>query len=167
MWSWRVLPAVFWKLALQQTAQQVGHGHALREGRHLDACPHGSRDVEGQASGVDVALVERIRVALANPRLGVWISGRTRTDANPLGWAFAVGWIAAGAHDGHRSTSSTSAVISCAAALSGAASRAHAPAATLSAKTTRRRTSLRTAGNGCSVRAFLASRPFTVVLTRR
>src|SRR3546814_12435168 len=99
MWSWRVLPAVFWKLALQQTAQQVGHGHALREGRHLDACPHGSRDVEGQASGVDVALVERIRVALANPRLGVWISGRTRTDANPLGWAFAVGWIAAGAHD--------------------------------------------------------------------
>src|SRR3546814_5338417 len=80
MWSWRVLPAVFWKLALQQTAQQVGHGHALREGRHLDACPHGSRDVEGQASGVDVALVERIRVALANPRLGVWISGRTRSE---------------------------------------------------------------------------------------
>ena len=30
-------PAVFWKLALQQTTQQVGHGHALREGRHLDA----------------------------------------------------------------------------------------------------------------------------------
>ena len=28
-------PALFWKLALQQAAQQFGHRHALRERRHL------------------------------------------------------------------------------------------------------------------------------------
>jgi hypothetical protein len=77
---------------LQQAAQQVGHGHALREGRHLDARPHGGRDVEGQAGGVEVALAQRIGVALANPRLGVRIRGRTRADADALarGGGFAV-----------------------------------------------------------------------------
>jgi hypothetical protein len=77
-------PAVFWKLPLQQAAQQVGHGHALREGRHLDARPHGGRDVEGQAGRVEVAFAQRIGVALANPRLGVRIRGRTRADADAL-----------------------------------------------------------------------------------
>ena len=51
---------MLWKLPLQQATQQVGHGHALREGRHLDACPHRGCDVEGQAGGVEVALAQRI-----------------------------------------------------------------------------------------------------------
>ena len=75
---------MFWKLALQQAAQQVGHGHALREGGNLDARPHGGRDVEGQASRVEVALVQRIGIALANPRLGVRIRRWTRADADAL-----------------------------------------------------------------------------------
>jgi hypothetical protein len=56
----------------------------LREGRHLDARPHGGRDVERQAGGVEVAFAQRIGVALANPRLGVRIRGRTRADADAL-----------------------------------------------------------------------------------
>src|SRR3546814_7256509 len=82
--SWGVLPAVFWKLPLQQAAQQVGHSHALCEGRYLDTRPHRGRDVEGQASRVEVAFVQRIGVALANPRLGVRIRRRTRADADAL-----------------------------------------------------------------------------------
>src|SRR2546427_7724583 len=53
MRSWCVLPAVLGKLPLQQAAQQVGHGHALREGRYLDARPHGGRDVEREAGEQD------------------------------------------------------------------------------------------------------------------
>ena len=53
-----------------------------------------------------------------------------------LGCAFAVRWRLR-CHIGHRSSSSTSAVISRAAALSGAVSRASRPAATLSANTMR------------------------------
>ena len=34
MQSW-VFSCGLWKLLLQQAAQQVGHGHALREGRYL------------------------------------------------------------------------------------------------------------------------------------
>ena len=64
--------------------QQIGHGHALREGRYLDARAHGGCDVEGQASRVEVAFAQRIGVALANPRLGVRIRGRTRADADAL-----------------------------------------------------------------------------------
>src|SRR3546814_15398164 len=125
MRSWGVLPAVFWKLALQQAAQQVGHGHALRESRYLDARPHRGRDVEGQASRVEVALAKCIGIALANPRLGVRIRRWTRADADALcaRWRLRC-------HVGHRSSSSTSAVISRAAALSGAVSRASRPAAT-------------------------------------
>ena len=129
-------PAVLWKLPLQQATQQVGHGHALREGRHLDACPHRGCDVEGQAGGVEVALAQRIGIALANPRLGVWIRGRTCADADALDRAFAVRWRLR-CHVGHRNSSSTSAVISRAAVLSGAVSRASRPAATLSANTMR------------------------------
>ena len=73
-----------------------------------------------------------IGVALANPRLGVRIRGRARADADAL---CAYGWLRC--HVGHRSSSSTSAVISRAAALSGAVSRASRPAATLSANTMR------------------------------
>src|SRR3546814_141315 len=162
MWSWRVLPAVFWKLALQQTAQQVGHGQALREGRHLDARPHGGSDVQRQASGVAVALIQHVGLTLANPRFGAWICGRTCADADALGL-----WWTLGGHVSHRSSSSTSAVISRAAALSGAISHASRPAATLSAKTIRCRTSVRSAGNSCSASACRASGPLTVVLTRR
>ena len=65
MRSWCVLPAVFWELPLQQAAQKISHGHALREGRYLDARPHGGCDVEGQACRVKVALAQRIGIALA------------------------------------------------------------------------------------------------------
>src|SRR5690606_34300133 len=95
--SWCVLPVVLGKLPLQQTAQQVGHGHALREGRHLDARPHRGCDVEGQARGVEVAFVECIGVALANPRLGVRIRGRTCADADAL-----TAWWLLCRHVGHR-----------------------------------------------------------------
>src|SRR5690606_13188861 len=122
MWSWRVLPAVLGKLAFQQTAQQVGHGHALRESRYLDARPHGGRNVEREASRIEVALVECIGVALANPRLGVRIRGRTCADADAL-----TAWWLLRCHIGHRSSSSTRAAISRAAALSGAVSRASRP----------------------------------------
>src|SRR5690606_10953864 len=98
--------------------------------------PHGGRDVEGQAGRVEVALAQRIGVALANPRLGVRIRGRTCADADTLARAFAVRWRLRG-HVGHRRSSSTKAVISRAAALSGAVSRASRPAATLSANTMR------------------------------
>ena len=79
-----------------------------------------------------------IGVPLANPRLGVRVRRRTRTDGD----AFA----AVLAHVGHRSSSSTSAVISRAAALSGAVSRARRPAATLSFR--RWRSQLRAALRG-------------------
>src|SRR5690606_26909099 len=105
---------------------------ALREGRHLDACPHRGCDVESEASRVEVALAQRIGIALANPRFGVRIRGRTRADADAL---CAYRWLRR--HVGHRSSSSTSAVISRAAALSGDGSRASRPAATLSANTMR------------------------------
>src|SRR2546427_6624081 len=62
----------------------------------LDARPHGGRDVEGQAGRVEVAFLEVIGAALANPRLGVRIRGRTRTDADALARAFAGGT----GHDG-------------------------------------------------------------------
>src|SRR5690606_14195172 len=130
--SWCVLPVVLGKLPLQQTAQQVGHGDALLEGRHLDARPHRGCEVEGQARGVEVGTVECIGVALANPRLGVRIPGRTCADADAL-----TAWWLLCRHVGHRSNSSTSAVISRAAALSGAVSRTSRPAATLSANTMR------------------------------
>src|SRR3546814_4024810 len=68
MRSWQVLRASFGKLAFQQRAQQFGHGHALREGRYLDARPHRGRDVEGQARGVEVAFLDAVGVALTNPR---------------------------------------------------------------------------------------------------
>ena len=117
------------------------------------------RHVERQASRVKVAFVERIGIALANPRLGVRIRGRTRADADALAaWA---------AHVGHRSSSSVSAAISRAAALSGAVSRASRPAATLSAKTMRWWISERSAGSGCSASDCRASLPMMVVLTRR
>src|SRR5690606_3726466 len=124
-------------------------GHALTEGGDLDARAQRWRHVEGQACGVEVALIERISVALANPRLSVRIRRWARTDANALGRALAVRWRLCG-HVGHRSSSSTSAAISRVAALSGAVSRASRPAATLSAKTILCRTSARSAGNGCS-----------------
>src|SRR5690606_2582815 len=92
MYSWRVLFAMFWKLALQQTAQQVGHGQALREGRHLDARPHGGGDVQRQAGGVAVALVQCAGLTLTNPGLGVRIRGRTRADSDAFGRTFAVRW---------------------------------------------------------------------------
>src|SRR5690625_175806 len=131
--SWCVLR----ELAFQQATQQIGHGHALREGRHLDARPHGGCHVEGQASRVEVAFLKVGGIALANPRLGVWIRGRTCADADALACALA-GWlVVAAAHDDHRSSSSTSAVISRAAALFGTVSRASRPAATLSANTMR------------------------------
>ena len=47
-------------LALNKGAQQVGHSHASREGRHLDARPQRGRNVEGQARGVEVAFAQRI-----------------------------------------------------------------------------------------------------------
>src|SRR5690554_6745666 len=100
-YSWRVLLARFWKLALQQTAQQVGHGQALREGRHLDARPHGGSDVQRQASGVAVALIQHVGLTLANPRFGAWICGRTCADADALGL-----WWTLGGHVSHRSSSS-------------------------------------------------------------
>src|SRR2546427_155632 len=136
MRSWCVLPAVLGKLPLQQAAQQVGHGHALREGRYLDARPHGGRDVEREAGGVEVALAQRIGVALPNPRFSVRIRGRTRAYADALCCALAVRWWLR-CHVVHRSSSSTRTVISRAAALSGAVSRASRPAATLSANTMR------------------------------
>src|SRR5690606_18878030 len=129
MRSWRVLQALVGKLALQQAAQQFGHGHALAKGGDLDARAERGRHVERQACGVEVALVERTGIALANPRLGVRIRGRTCADANAL--------AARAAHVGHRSSSSASAAISRVATLSGAVSRASRPAATLSAKTMR------------------------------
>src|SRR3546814_17385207 len=70
MRSWQVLRASFGKLAFQQRAQPFGPGHALREGRYLDARPHRGRDVEGQARGVEVAFLDAVGVALTNPRLG-------------------------------------------------------------------------------------------------
>src|SRR3990167_1271280 len=136
MRSWCVLPALFGKLPLQQATQQVGHRHALRESRDLDARAHGGRDVEGQASRVEVAFLEVVGAALANPRLGVRICGRAHADAYALACAVAAGRVAV-ANVVHRSSSSTSAVISRAAALSAAVSRASRPAATLSANTMR------------------------------
>src|SRR3546814_4176994 len=130
MRSWQVLRASFGKLAFQQRAQQFGHGHALREGRYLDARPHRGRDVEGQARGVEVAFLDAVGVALTNPRLGVRVRRWTCADGDALAVALA--------HVGHRSSSSVSAAISRAAALSGAVSRASRPAATLSANTMRR-----------------------------
>src|SRR5690554_4889856 len=125
------------ELAFQQATQQLGHCHALREGRYLDARPHGGGHVEGQTGCVQVAFLEIGSIALANPRFGVRVRGRTCADADALARAFA-GWLVVCAtHDDHRSSSSTSAVISRAAALSGASSRASRPAATLSAKTMR------------------------------
>lgn len=121
----------------QQTAQQLGHRHALREGRDLDARPHRGCDVDGQAGRVEVAFLEVGGIALANPRLGVRIRGRARTDGDALARALAVRCVAVAAHGDHRNSSSTNALISRAAALSGANSRASRPAATLSAKTMR------------------------------
>src|SRR2546427_9358653 len=97
VWSWRL----FREFPLQQRAQQIGHRHALREGRYLDARPHGGRDVEGQAGRVEVAFLEVIGTALANPRLGVRIRGRASADADALARALA----GRSAHDGHRSRS--------------------------------------------------------------
>src|SRR3546814_19014490 len=69
---------------MKQGAKEVGHRHAVWEGRYLDTRPHRGRDVEGQASRVEVAFVQRIGVALANRRLGVRIRRRTRADADAL-----------------------------------------------------------------------------------
>src|SRR5256885_14225212 len=129
VWSWRLLR----KFPLQQRAQQIGHRHALREGRYLDARPHGGRNVEGQAGRVEVAFLEVIGAALANPRLGVRIRGRTRTDADALARAFAGGTGPCR----HPSRSSTHPGISRAATLPGAGSRASPPAAPPSANTMR------------------------------
>src|SRR5690606_30278438 len=98
------------ELAFQQTTQQLGHRHALREGRDLDARPHGGCDVKGQAGRVEVAFLDTAGVALTNPRLGVRIRRWARTDADALARAFAGRFIVCAAHDDHRTSSSTNAV---------------------------------------------------------
>src|SRR5574337_1448296 len=78
--SWRVLR----ELALQQRAQQLGHRHALREGRDLDARAQRSRDIERQTCGVEVAFLKVGAVALTNPRLGVRICRRSEEHTSEL-----------------------------------------------------------------------------------
>src|SRR3546814_745813 len=79
--SWRVL----WELALKQCAQQVSHRHALREGRDIDAGAQRGRDVERQTCGVEVTFLKVGAVALTNPRLGVRIFRRARTEEHRVG----------------------------------------------------------------------------------
>src|SRR3546814_6512113 len=127
MRSWQVLRASFGKLAFQQRAQQFGHGHALREGRYLDARPHRGRPVEGQARGVEVAFLDDVGVALTNPRLAVRARRWTSADGDALAVELA--------QVGHRCSASVRAAISRAAAPPGAVSRASRPAAALLAHT--------------------------------
>src|SRR3546814_13012088 len=105
-------------------------------------------DVDGQAGRVGVPFLEVCGVALANPRLGVRIRGRARTDGDALARALAVRCVSVAAHGDHRNNSSTNVLISRVAALSGANSRASRSAATLSAKTIPCRTPAPTAGSG-------------------
>src|SRR5690606_6973952 len=122
----------------------------------LDARAQCWRHVQRQPCAVALDLAVIDGGALAYPGFGVRIGQRACTDPDALA-----------AHGDHLSNSSTRLPTSRAAALSGASSRARRPAATLSAKTMRWRTSACSAGSGWSAKAPRASRPITVVLTRR
>lgn len=105
------------------------------------------RHVQRQPGAVALGLAVVDDGALAYPGFGLRIGQRACTDTDALA-----------SHYDRLSNSSTRLLTSRAAALSGVSSRAKRPAATLSAKTMRWRTSACSAGSGWSAKAPRASR---------